>query len=113
MQAEKDQLRATFAMSIRRLEIALEEARAKAVGYLCEIAKKTGEIERLKTELGQVPADDRCEIIKSAKENSRPTIELGQLAVPMRSLRLPEPTRHPVPSYGKPTAKWVGCASAI
>jgi hypothetical protein len=56
MQVEKDGLRAQFAMSIRRLEIAVEETRAKAADHLCEIGKKSAEIHRLKIELGKVTA---------------------------------------------------------
>jgi hypothetical protein len=49
--AHEDQLRAQFAVSIRRLETAMEDAQAKATGHLCEVAKKSAEIHRLKTEL--------------------------------------------------------------
>jgi hypothetical protein len=56
MQAEKDGLRAQFAMSIRRLEIAVEETRTKAADRHCEIGKKSAEIHRLKIEIGKVTA---------------------------------------------------------
>jgi hypothetical protein len=49
--AHEDQLRAQFAVSIRRLETAIEDAHAKATGHLCEVAKKSADIHRLKTEL--------------------------------------------------------------
>jgi hypothetical protein len=49
--AHEDQLRAQFAMSIRRLETAVEDAQAKATSHLCDVAKKSAEIHRLKTEL--------------------------------------------------------------
>ncbi len=49
--AHEDQLRAQFAVSIRRLETAVEDAQAKAAGQLCDVAKKSAEIHRLKAEL--------------------------------------------------------------
>ena len=53
MQAEKDLLRAEFAMSVRRLELTVEETKAKAVERLAEIGRKTAEVHRLNTELGR------------------------------------------------------------
>ena len=49
--AHADQLRAQFAVSIRRREIAVEDAQAKATGLLCDVARKSAEIHHLKTEL--------------------------------------------------------------
>jgi len=51
MQAEKDLLRAEFAMSLRRLEMTVEDTRKKEVERLREIGIKTAEIHRLRTEL--------------------------------------------------------------
>lgn len=53
MKIEKDLLRAEFAMSLRRLEVSLEETRKKDVERQCEIATKTAEIQQLKAELGR------------------------------------------------------------
>jgi hypothetical protein len=50
IQAEKDQLRAEFAMSTRRLEIHVEHFRAKAASQLAELGKNTATINRLKAE---------------------------------------------------------------
>jgi hypothetical protein len=49
--AHEDQLRAQFAVAVRRLETAIEETQAKATSHLCDAAKKSAEIHRLKTEL--------------------------------------------------------------
>jgi hypothetical protein len=49
--AHEDQLRAQFAVSIRRLETAIEDTQAKATSQLCDAARKSAEIHRLKTEL--------------------------------------------------------------
>jgi len=51
IQADKDHLRAQFAMSLRRLEVSIEEMRAKAVGRLGEISRRNVEINRLHVEL--------------------------------------------------------------
>ena len=53
VRADKDKLRAQFAMSIRRLEISVEEMKTKAAGYLVEISKKTATISQLKKEFGE------------------------------------------------------------
>src|SRR5437667_10437816 len=52
IQADKDQLRAEFAMSTRRLEMSVEQMKAKTSSQLAEIGKKTDVINRLKVELG-------------------------------------------------------------
>jgi len=51
IQAEKDHLRAEFAISTRRLEIRLEQLRAKTTSQLAELGKKTATINRLEAEL--------------------------------------------------------------
>src|SRR5437667_12676179 len=52
IQADKDQLRAEFAMSTRRLEMSVEQMKTKTTSQLAEIGKKTDVINRLKVELG-------------------------------------------------------------
>jgi hypothetical protein len=49
--AHEDQLRAQFAVSILRLQTAMGDTQTKAAGQLCDAAKKSAEIHRLKTEL--------------------------------------------------------------
>ena len=56
IQADKDQLRAEFAMSTRRLEVAVEGLRAKSTSQLAELGKKGDAINRLKIELGEKTA---------------------------------------------------------
>src|SRR5271166_3185645 len=53
IQADKDQLRAEFAMSTRRLEMSVEQLKAKTTSQLTEIGKKSDAIGRLKLELGE------------------------------------------------------------
>src|SRR5947209_639901 len=54
--ADKDQLRAEFAMSTRRLEMSVEQMKAKTSSQLAEIGKKSEAVGRLKLELGEKAA---------------------------------------------------------
>ena len=56
MQAEKDQLRAEFAMSTRRLEMRLEQMKEKTTRQLAEIGKKSTALSLLKLELSEQSA---------------------------------------------------------
>src|ERR687891_947651 len=56
IQADKDQLRAEFAMSTRRLELSVEQMKAKTTSQLAELGKKTDAIGRVKLELGEKTA---------------------------------------------------------
>jgi hypothetical protein len=51
IQADKDHLRAQFAMSVRRLEVSIEEMRVKAAGHSGDISRQSLEINRLHVEL--------------------------------------------------------------
>ena len=56
IQADKDQLRAEFAMSTRRLEMSVEQLKARTTSQFAEIGKKGDAINRLKMELGEKTA---------------------------------------------------------
>src|ERR687891_1147732 len=56
IQADKDQLRAEFAMSARRLEMSVDQLRNKTTSQLAELGKKSDAINRLKIELGEKSA---------------------------------------------------------
>ena len=56
IQADKDQLRAEFAMSTRRLEMSVEQLKTKTTSQLAELGKKGDAINRLKIELGEKTA---------------------------------------------------------
>jgi chromosome segregation ATPase len=53
IQADKDNLRAEFAMSSRRLEMSVEQLKAKATNQLGDLARKDEAINRLKSELAE------------------------------------------------------------
>ncbi len=56
IQADKDQLRAEFAMSARKLEMSVEQLKAKTTSQQAELGKKNDAINRLKMELGEKSA---------------------------------------------------------
>jgi len=56
IQADKDQLRAEFAMSARRLEMSVEQLKGKTTNQLAELGKKTDAINRMKVELTEKTA---------------------------------------------------------
>jgi hypothetical protein len=56
IQADKDQLRAEFAMSVRRLEVGMEEMRAKAASRYGAADKRNAETHRLQVELDKKTA---------------------------------------------------------
>jgi hypothetical protein len=53
IRADRDHLRAEFAISTRRLEMSVEQLKAKATSQLADLARKTGAIDRLKSELAE------------------------------------------------------------
>lgn len=66
IQADKDQLRAEFAMSSRRLEMSVEQLKARTASQLADIGKKTDAINRLKIEL-----DDKNAAILALEEREK------------------------------------------
>jgi chromosome segregation ATPase len=53
IRADKDQLRAEFAVSTRRLEMRIEKLKAQTTTQLAELGKKTNAIKQLKKELAE------------------------------------------------------------
>jgi chromosome segregation ATPase len=53
IRADKDHLRAEFAMSTRRLEMTIEELKGKTSAQLAQLGKKTDAINQLKKELSE------------------------------------------------------------
>jgi chromosome segregation ATPase len=56
IRADKDQLRAEFAMSTRRLEMSVAQLKTKTTSQLAELGKKSDAINQLKKELGDKTA---------------------------------------------------------
>jgi chromosome segregation ATPase len=53
LQADKDQLRAEFAMSTRRLELSVEQLKARSTGQMSEVGRQAEAIAHLKSELDE------------------------------------------------------------
>jgi chromosome segregation ATPase len=66
IQADRDQLRAEFAVSAQRLETRLATARAQTASQLAELGRKADAVNRLKQDLG-----DRIATIATLEENNR------------------------------------------
>src|SRR5882672_4544709 len=90
IQADKDQLRAEFAMSARRLEMSVDQLKNKTTSQLAELGKKSDAINRMKIELGEKNATifslEARE--KAVKEQCRATEE--EFAAKTESLRTAE-----------------------
>src|SRR5580700_1781132 len=90
IQADKDQLRAEFAMSARRLEMSVDQLKHKTTSQLAELGKKSDAINRMKLKLGEKNATifslEARE--KAVKEQLRATEE--EFAAKTEGLRLAE-----------------------
>src|ERR1700693_237771 len=90
IQADKDQRRAKFAMSARRLEMSVDQLKHKTTSQLAELGKKSDAINRMKLELGEKNATifslEARE--KAIKEQLRATEE--EFAAKTESLRQAE-----------------------
>jgi chromosome segregation ATPase len=78
IQADRDKLRARFAMSARRLEVTVEQLEAKVTSQLGEIARKSEAIAKLKAQLAEkdAAADQLAAKLKSLAADNQVT-ELG------------------------------------
>src|ERR1700742_1550914 len=90
IQADKDQLRAEFAMSARRLEMGVDQLKHRTRNQLAELRKKSEAINRMKLELGEKNAaifalEARA---KAVKEQLRATEE--EFAAKTEALRQAE-----------------------
>src|ERR1700735_2451501 len=56
IRADKDQLRAEFSMSTRRLAMSVAQMKTNMMSQLAELGKKADAINQLKKELGEKPA---------------------------------------------------------
>jgi chromosome segregation ATPase len=67
--ADRDHLRAAFAISTRRLELSIEQLRAKTASQLAELGRKTAVINRLMVEL-----DARTATVSTSKKRAAPPL---------------------------------------
>jgi hypothetical protein len=119
MQADKDALRAQFAMSVRRLELTMEELRAKSADRRGEVGKRAAEISRLYVELDKKTAlifalRARDEVRKNAVRRIAKVL----LYLYMRSKRRPRPAlvapeQHPLWDLGRAGPSELAAAAAL
>ena len=91
IRADKDQLRAEFAMSTRRLEMSVEQMKAKTTGQLAELGKKTDAINQLKKELGEKTAAIMA--LESRDKNLRDQLRVTEEEFEVKSGALREAER--------------------
>jgi hypothetical protein len=119
MQADKDALRAQFAVSVRRLELSLEELRAKSADRRSEIGKHAVELSRAHVELDKKTAlifalRARDEVRKNAVRRIAKIL----LYLYMRSKRRPRrtvymPEQHPLWDPGRAGPSELAAAAAL
>ncbi len=91
IRADKDQLRAEFAMSTRRLEISVEQMKTKTTSQLAELGKKTDAINQLKKELGEKAA--AISALESREKNLRDQLRATEEEFALQSSALREAGR--------------------
>jgi chromosome segregation ATPase len=92
IRADKDQLRAEFAMSTRRLEMSVEKMKAKTTTQLAELGKKTDAINQLKKELGEKTA--AIFALEARDKTLRDQLRASEEEFQIKSSTLREAERH-------------------
>src|SRR6195952_2533991 len=90
IQADKDQLRAEFAMSARRLEMSVDQLKNKTTSQLAELGKKSDAINRMRVELGEKNAAIESLETPEAGGKGRLAATETDFAAKMESLRAAE-----------------------
>ena len=90
IQADKDQLRAEFAMSARRLEMSVDQLKNKTTSQLAELGKKSDAINRMRVELGEKNAAIESLEAREAAVKERLAATETDFAAKMESLRAAE-----------------------
>src|SRR6516225_3945654 len=118
IQADKDQLRAEFAMTMSRLEMNVEQMKAKTTNQLADLGRKSEAIGRLKLELGEKTAaleeaeralaSARTELVQVTANFNDASVASGSQRVEFVALRAQtEALKGQIDSYEKETkALW-------
>ena len=91
IRADKDQVRAEFAMSTRRLEISTEEKKTETTTQLAELGRKTHAINQLVIELGQ--NDATLLALEARDKNLREQLRVTKEELALKSSALREAER--------------------
>src|SRR6202046_4388904 len=92
IRADKDQLRADFAMSTRRLEMSVEKMKTKTTSQLAELGKKTDAINQLKKELREKTATIFA--LEARDKTQRDQLRATEEEFQIKSSSLREAERH-------------------
>ena len=90
IQADKDQLRAEFAMSARRLEMSVDQLKNKTTHQLAELGKKSDAINRMKLELGEKNATIFALETREAEVRDKLSRTEAEFAAKVETLRAAE-----------------------
>ncbi|MEH2482744.1 chromosome segregation ATPase [Nitrobacteraceae bacterium AZCC 2146] len=90
IQADKDQLRAEFAMSARRLEMSVDQLKNKTTSQLAELGKKSDAINRMKLELGEKNATIFSLEAREVAVKEKLQVTEGDFAAKIEALRAAE-----------------------
>jgi chromosome segregation ATPase len=100
IQADKDQLRAEFAMSARKLETNVEQLKNKTASQAAEIGKKTDAINRMKLELDEKTTTiftletrdklltDKLQAAESELEQTKSALEISETSLAARKAEI-------------------------
>jgi chromosome segregation ATPase len=88
IQADKDQLRAEFAMSTRRLETSVEQLKLKTTEQLAEIGRKSESVRLLKTEMEEKAA--AITALEAQEQNLRARLRSTEEELSLKSKALQE-----------------------
>lgn len=99
IQADKDQLRAEFAMSTRRLEMGIDQLREKAAGHMGELSRRAEVIARQKQEITEKSAivaelDARSLALQETLRTTQQEFDARSQASILVTERLAEAERH-------------------
>jgi chromosome segregation ATPase len=87
IQADKDQLRAEFAISTRRLELSVEQLKARSTGQLSEIGRQAEAIALLKNELAEKAATILAQEARQRAELEERTLTTDAQRIEITALR--------------------------
>ena len=88
IQADKDQLRAEFAMKMRKLETTVERVKGKETEYLAELGRRSERIFELKTD-GEAKAE-RIGELETIEKNLREKLQSTETALAEKTAKLME-----------------------
>ena len=106
IRADRDHLRAEFAISTRRLEMTIEELKAKTSTQLPELGKKTDAINQLKKELAEKKVTSAA--LEARDRTLRDQLRATEKELQMKSNALLEAERQLADNQAELAKMWAG-----